>query len=113
MRFYSQALRAVQAAKPHVETLHILAAFLAAPFENISYGALGSRAVMNFWEAIKGDFDNTLHHDIPTSLKINLAACYDAFGGERPSFVSSNSDSESQSQMSMVRYLQAFPPSIH
>ena len=73
--------------------LQDLEGYLCSPFDNVRGEAAGPLAFKTYWDRISTRID--FHgQELPNRLKTSLGAMYDAFGGERPSYLPEDTQTE-------------------
>ncbi len=110
MGFYHNSLDGLYRAPDPVHVFRELEDYLCSPFDNIRQEAAGPLAFKGFWDKVSArvDFGD---QELPDKLKNTLGAIYDAYGGERPWYLSVDTQSQFEEVcwplriQSMPRYL--------
>ncbi|KAI0086959.1 hypothetical protein BDY19DRAFT_957657 [Irpex rosettiformis] len=97
MGFYHNSLDSLYRATDSVQVLRDLEEYLCSPFSNIRKDAVGPLAFRSYWDKISSRID--FHgQELPDKLKNNICALYEVYGGERPSYL----PTDTQSQQSVI-----------
>ena len=104
MVLYCNALKALPPATTSIEVLQELEDYHCATFNNIRSLALGPVAFKQYWDDVSCNLEN-IDEGFPTTLRVQLAAYHDVFGGTRPAFLKEDSQlgTFQDSQVSEVR----------
>ncbi|KAH9841456.1 uncharacterized protein C8Q71DRAFT_700943 [Rhodofomes roseus] len=97
MPLYQATLNRLAGYSFTAESLGAIAPFLASTFKRIVHPAHGPTAFADFWNSVRHTLtlqSTAIHEDLKQALKIN----HDYFGGDLPSDVSYDSQSQTQSQ---------------
>jgi hypothetical protein len=100
MGFYCNSLDSLHIATDSVEVLQELEEYLCSPFINIRREAVGPLAFKRYWDRISSRIDFR-DIELPENFRNSLCAIYDAYGGDRPSYLPA--DSQSQLEFSNIR----------